>query len=92
MAEAYRLGRPYTLLMTDYIMPEVDGLCLVTSIRQNTVFDKLRIIVLSSMTDKEVEQTFMSQDVSDYLVKPVLEDHLRDSVYTILKPVISHAA
>ncbi len=71
LAMAYKMGAPYSLLIADYLMPKVDGLCLVTSLRSNPAFDRLHIIIASSMSDDEIKDTFLAQNVDDYFVKPV---------------------
>ncbi len=80
LAQAYRAGQPYTLMLTDYLMPEVDGLCLVTSVRGNAAFNKLNIIALSSVADEEIKETFLGQGVKAYIVKPVRPRELERAI------------
>ncbi len=80
LAMAYKMGQPYTLLLTDYLMPKVDGLCLVSSLRRNPAFNALEIIVLSSVIDNEIKDTFIAQDVKSFLIKPIGRNRLRDAI------------
>ncbi len=70
LSEALIAGEPYTLLLTDYQMPNIDGLKLAKSLRNHPKFSDLKIMVLSSVNDNEVRQAFLDLDVSNYIVKP----------------------
>lgn len=71
LAAAYKAGDPYTLLITDFQMPECDGLKLTQTLRRHSVFADLAIIVMSSVNDAAVRDGFKAACVSDYLVKPI---------------------
>jgi PAS domain S-box-containing protein len=80
LAQAYREGNPYTLMMVDYCMPETDGLLLTAHLRQNAKFANLNIIAVSAVNDPEIMQSFMAHGVIDYLVKPVRLNSLKASL------------
>lgn len=82
LAAAYKSNQPYTLLMTDFQMPETDGLKLTLTLRRHAQFRDLPIIALSSVNDESVRDAFKAANVKDYLVKPVT---LRDFERAILK-------
>jgi len=70
LSEALLSGEPYTLLITDYLMPNIDGLKLTNRLRDHPKFSDLKIIVLSSVNDNEVRQAFLDLNVTNYIVKP----------------------
>ncbi len=70
LSMAVNEGEPYNLLLTDYQMPKIDGFKLVSSLKGHPKFEDLQIIVLSSVNDSEVRQSFIEQDITSYLVKP----------------------
>jgi len=80
LAQAYKDGDPYTLMMVDYCMPETDGLLLTAHLRQNAKFVNLNIIAVSAVNDPEIMQSFMAHGVIDYLVKPVRLNSLKVSL------------
>ena len=70
LSEALLAGKPYTLLLTDYQMPNIDGLELTKRLRGHPKFSDLKIMVLSSVNDNEVRQAFLDLNVTNYVVKP----------------------
>jgi len=70
LSEALLAGEPYSLLVTDYQMPNIDGLKLTQSLRNHPKFSDLKIMVLSSVNDNEVRQAFLDLNVANYIVKP----------------------
>ena len=76
LSKAMNAGQPYNLLLTDYQMPEIDGLRLAGSLRSHPKFKDLQIIVLSSVNDNAVRQAFIELDVASYVVKPVGQNAL----------------
>lgn len=75
-------GKPYAIMVTDYQMPEIDGLQLVQSIRRQSMCDDLQIIVLSSIDGQDVRRSFDSAGVGKYLTKPCRFDDLQDAMYS----------
>ena len=60
LLEAYKSGRPYHLLITDYMMPNHSGLDVVKTIRAKSQFDNLKILILSSVSSKQAKTSFRS--------------------------------
>jgi len=58
------------LVITDLNMPNVDGYELITSIRSNSEYHELPIIVLSSLGNTEDIQRGLECGANSYLVKP----------------------
>lgn len=92
LAEAYRDGNPYTLMLVDYCMPETDGLLLTSHLRQNAKFEKLNIIAVSAVNDPEIMQSFMAHGAIDYLVKPVRLNALKASLSKVPQMRLIQAA
>jgi len=68
--EAYNLfkERKYDLVISDVMMPIVDGFQLVKLIRQND--EKTPIILLTALSDEESEVKGFDHGVNDYISKP----------------------
>jgi diguanylate cyclase (GGDEF)-like protein len=58
------------LLITDYIMPEMNGLELVKEIRKKHLPDELSIIGISSNRDKHLSARFIKKGANDFIKKP----------------------
>ena len=82
IVRAHNAHRPYAIMVTDYQMPEVHGLELVTKIRQRAMYDPLEIIVLSSIDSASVKEGFLTAGVSAYMTKPCRINDLKDAIYT----------
>lgn len=75
--EEYARG-PFDLLITDLVMPGVDGLQLIACVREHQPDQE--IILVSSKQDLKASLTAMRAGVADYLIKPVDEADLLLSV------------
>jgi len=70
-------------VMTDLMMPEVDGIALCKKIRQNPETIHLPIIILTAQTDEVSEQLCIESGADHYLTKPINLE--------LLKITIAHA-
>ncbi|MBO4372835.1 MAG: response regulator, partial [Bacteroidales bacterium] len=67
-------------IITDLVMPGINGIELCKKIRQNPQTNLLPIIVLTSQTDDESRQTCVETGVDHYLTKPVSINMLKISI------------
>lgn len=58
------------LIITDLNMPNIDGFELISSVRKNSVYKELPIIVLSSLGATEDLQKGLECGANSYLIKP----------------------
>jgi two-component system chemotaxis response regulator CheY len=65
------LGRArYDLLITDWNMPEMCGLDLVTEVRKTDALKSLPILMVTTISAKEDIVTALKAGVNSYVVKP----------------------
>ena len=64
----------FHLLLTDLTMPGMSGTELIKKIHQQS--PELPVIVLTGMSDKQIEDQLYELGVSAVVVKPVMEDEL----------------
>jgi DNA-binding response OmpR family regulator len=67
--EAIRRRRP-NLLLTDVVMPHLDGIALLKAIRADEVLRTLPVIVLTERTEMDSRIAGLEAGADDYLVKP----------------------
>lgn len=72
------------LLITDLMMPIMDGMELVKNIRGNSLWQDLPILVLTARTGILDELKAIRVGVDDYLTKPFQEIELQTVVYNLL--------
>ena len=73
----------YDLVITDIMMPEMDGFTLVQKIREDNVL--LPVIFMTARDDKFSKQLGYKMGIDDYIVKPFDIDELIMKVGAILR-------
>ena len=66
----------FDLVLTDIMMPEMDGYQMIKAIREQPRFEKLPIIALTAKAMKEDRQRCLDAGASDYISKPIDIDKL----------------
>ncbi|SOB60850.1 Response regulator receiver protein [Pseudodesulfovibrio profundus] len=83
--EAFKLAhtenKPYSLILMDIMMPEVDGIEALNRIRtmeeQESLSPKAKVIMTTALDDPQtVLKSFYDGEASAYIVKPVAKDKL----------------
>ena len=73
------------LIISDIMMPEMDGLTLCRKIRQNVTINHIPIILLTAKTSEEDNLEGLETGADAYIVKPFSIDILRKTVASIIK-------
>lgn len=63
-------GSSIDLIITDLNMPNVDGYELIATLRRNSKYQEIPIIILSSEEEENDKRKGMEVGASSYLVKP----------------------
>jgi two-component system, chemotaxis family, chemotaxis protein CheY len=74
-------------VITDWNMPEMNGLELAKSIRGNPQFETLPILMVTTRGNKEDVIEAMKVRVNNYIIKPFTPQGLKDKIDQILKAV-----
>lgn len=72
------------LVVTDLMMPKIDGLELTQFIKQNKDFDYIPVILLTAKTAIESRLQALDYGADDYVTKPFEPEYLRARVHNIL--------
>ena len=73
------------LIISDVMMPEMDGLELTQAIKQDTDYSHLPIILLTARTQEEDQQEALRIGADDYLTKPFRLSDLRLRIDNIIE-------
>jgi len=65
--------KKFDLILTDYYMPNMDGLALTLKVREEYDKDELGIIILSSNNQPEIASQFLKIGANDFINKPYNE-------------------
>ena len=76
--ELVRRHKP-DLVVSDVQMPEMDGVTMLTRLREEPEIAHVPVILLTSLGDRAHVRTGMTSGADDYLTKPFLPDELRDA-------------
>jgi diguanylate cyclase (GGDEF)-like protein len=74
-----------TLMVTDFNMPNMDGLELAMKIRSIYTRDEFAIIAASSIDDRETIKKFIKIGANDFIIKPFNDDEVLIKVHAALE-------
>jgi signal transduction histidine kinase/CheY-like chemotaxis protein/HPt (histidine-containing phosphotransfer) domain-containing protein len=80
---AEREGKPITLVVTDMMMPEMDGFGLVERLRTNPALRDLRVIMLTSSNRAEDIARCDRMGITAHLAKPIKQSTLMDTITNV---------
>src|SRR4029079_18313227 len=81
--EAARERRP-DLVITDVMMPRLDGFGLLRELRRDPRTDTVPVLMLSARAGKEARVSGLSAGADDYIIKPFSARELTARVHSLL--------
>lgn len=72
------------LVITDLMMPEMDGQELIMQLKKAAAYKKIPVIMLTALADTKNQLTMLRLGIDDYIVKPFSAPELRVRVYNLL--------
>ena len=84
LCQAVARGQPYSLVLLDARMPEVDGLTLAGQIRQQRELSATRIIMLTSGDRPGDLARLRELRVDAHLLKPIQQDELLETICQVM--------
>lgn len=76
----YLQDNPTHLIISDFNMPNMNGLELLKAIRSNPKLKKCAFIMLTGEANKELVQESIKAGVNNFLVKPYTPQKLRETI------------
>ncbi|WP_395391316.1 response regulator [Novosphingobium sp. BL-8A] len=76
------------LIISDYNMPEMDGLEFLEAVRKDEVIGKTVFIMLTGSADKEVVQKAAALGVNNYVVKPFAPAALKEKIERVFGELV----
>jgi PAS domain S-box-containing protein len=84
MQASAEAGKPYDVALLDMKMPKIDGSTLGRLILAEPDWAKTKLVLMTSMHAGDSAQPLLKSGFADYLVKPVKESQLLESLQKIL--------
>ncbi|MGC8554930.1 MAG: response regulator transcription factor, partial [Candidatus Acidulodesulfobacterium sp.] len=75
-------GNIFDLIIIDIMIPKINGLDVLRTIRK--VYDKVPILMISALNDKETVARSFEEGATDYVDKPIRNELLRDKINRLL--------
>lgn len=88
-AQAYEKVKngDYGFVVSDWNMPNMDGLDLVKSVRANPAIKDLPILMVTAEAEKDKVIAAIQAGVSNYIVKPFTGDTLKEKMDKIIEKI-----
>jgi CheY-like chemotaxis protein len=83
LTEAVAAGRPFDVVLLDYVMPQKDGFALGSEISANPAYGAPALLLVTAFDARGREQTARNAGFSAYLLKPVEPSALYNALGTI---------
>jgi two-component system chemotaxis response regulator CheY len=77
------LARPAHLVLSDFNMPNLDGLALLRAIRSHEPLRNTAFIMLTGRADKELVQRAVQYGVNNYIAKPFTAADLKKKIEAV---------
>ena len=88
-AQAYEKAKDgsYGFIVSDWNMPNMDGLDLVKSVRANPDIKDLPILMVTAEAEKDKVIAAIQAGVNNYIVKPFTGDTLKEKMDKVLEKI-----
>jgi PAS domain S-box-containing protein len=80
LRQAAMEGRPYQVLITDLVMPDLDGFGLARAIQDDSSVAQTQLVLLTAFDERGRAEQALAGGFTTYLTKPVRQAQLRDAV------------
>ncbi len=84
LREAAKRGDPYSFVLLDYHMPEMDGPAVARAIARDSSLAGIHIVLLSSSAERVQARNEADVRIAAYLTKPVRQSQLHDCLATVM--------
>ena len=80
--------RTIHVVMTDYMMPHIDGIQLIQTLKADQRFQQIPVMILTSSTEHGVIKTFDEIGAAACLTKPISRQQLLDTLLHVINATV----
>lgn len=84
LRQAHGEGRPFQLVLLDYLMPEMDGLAVARAIKRDGTCGPVRLALLTALGQPLDQAVLEEAGIEQYLIKPVRRARLEQALVKML--------
>jgi len=84
LKKSYTSGQPFDFVLSDYMMPDIDGFGFAKMVKKNKLIRNTKMILLSSMTHLSVKKEYKEAGFRAYLYKPIKIEQLKRTLMHVL--------
>jgi len=77
-------GEWIDIVITDFNMPEMNGLELIDAMKENELFSGIPVVVVTTEGSREKTQAFLDRGAAGFIRKPFPAETLRDVLVQVL--------
>ena len=77
-------ARGIDLIITDINMPDINGLELISFVRENPIYRHIPTVIITTEDSEEDRKRGMELGAKEYIVKPFTMEEIRDAVAKLL--------
>lgn len=81
------VASPVHLVLSDYNMPEMDGLGLLQGLRQNKITQRIGFILVSGTADRATIEQGQKLGMNNFLKKPFSNEQLKSCLQAVVGPL-----
>ncbi len=90
LAGAHSAGTPFSLILTDMHMPQMDGFTLIEQVRRRPELATATIMMLTSAGHRGDAARCQELGIAAYLLKPIRQSELREAIARVLGARAEH--
>ena len=72
------------VVVTDYNMPDLDGMELIAKMKTDEVLKSIPVVVVTTEGSRQRVKEFIEKGAADYIRKPFSPEEIRDKLKTIM--------
>ena len=72
------------IVITDFTMPEMNGLELIHAMKKNDIYKEIPVVVITTEGSRQIINQFMESGAAGYIKKPFTPEQVRDLLTDIL--------
>ncbi|HSM73276.1 MAG TPA: response regulator [Desulfobacterales bacterium] len=72
------------LIITDYNMPEMNGMELLQEMKKDDILRAIPVLVVTTEGSREKVKAFLAQGAADYVKKPFTPEEIRGKIISLL--------